>query len=56
MNLNILYVVKVEILPNNKRDASVGGLKPTNMIGAPRTITVTDLVSGVNIYDYNLQP
>ena len=55
VNSNILYVVKAEILPNNKRGASVGGQKPTNMIGAPRTITVTDLMSGVNIYDYNLQ-
>lgn len=55
VNSNTLYVVKTEVLPNTKRGASVVGQKPTNMIGAPRTISIADLVNGVNIYDYNSQ-
>ena len=55
VNSNTLYVVKTEILPNKIRDASVVGQKPTNMIGASRTISIADLVNGVNIYDYITQ-
>lgn len=55
VNSNTLYVVNAELLPNTKRSASVAGQKPTNMIGALRTISIADLVNGVKIYDYNLQ-
>lgn len=55
VNSNTLYVVKTEVLPNTKRGASVVGQEPTNMIGAPRTISIADLVNGVNIYDYDSQ-
>ena len=52
VNSNTLYVVNAEILPNKKQGASAVGQKPTTIIGAPRTISVADLVNGVNIYDY----
>ena len=52
VNSNTLYVVKTEILQNKMQGASVAGQKPPTMIGAPRTISVADLVNGVNIYDY----
>ena len=55
VNSNTLYIVDAEIIPNKKRGVSAGGQKPTTKIGTPRTISISDLVNGVKIYDYNMQ-
>lgn len=50
-NSNVLYVVKVEVL-QTKRGSQAAGQMPPTISGKPRTITIPDLVNGVNIYDY----
>lgn len=50
-NSNTLYVVKTEILPNKKRDASVAGHTTPNMIGASRTISIANFLNRGNIFN-----
>lgn len=57
-NSQTLYVLKVEVLPMKKRythSAAQQNAVGSQSFGVPFDISISDLVNGVNIYDYDLR-
>lgn len=58
VNSNTLYVLKVEVLPMQKRHTPSAAQQNTvgsQLLSVPLDISIADLVNGVKIYDYDLQ-
>ena len=58
INSNTLYVLRIEVLPMKKRHTLLATQQKavgSQLVSVPSDVSISELINGVNIYDYDLQ-